>query len=345
MTGRERMLAVLEGRKPDRIPVFPNIHFGTARFGGMTIREFSNDAKRNAQCLIGACREFGYDAVKVGCDVTVEGEAVGSLVEFPEDNVPSVKVPFLKEPSIDKLWMPDPYKDGRMPMFLESTRIVAQTIGKDVFVTSLMQGPLNCASQIRGLENLLMDFYDRPQFVEELLSFAVQLGISFGKALIKAGADCLILGEALCSPSVISPNFYRKFVLAKEQELITSLRAAGAKHIDLHICGNINKILTGCTEAGANILDLDWMMNIKETLNAKEMREVGITGCGNLNPAGVLMSKNPEEVIQESKKLIEENKEGGRFILSAGCNMQPDSVPDNLRAMVVAVERYGFYSS
>ena len=345
MTGRERMLAVLEGRRPDRIPVFPNIHFGTARFGGMTIREFSTDAKRNAQCLIGACREFGYDAVKVGSDVTVEGEAVGSMVEFPEDNVPSVKVPFLQEPSIDKLWMPDPYKDGRMPMFLESTRIVSQTIGKDVFVASLMQGPLNCASQIRGAENLLMDFYDQPQFVEELLSFAVQLEIAFGKALIEAGADCLILGEALCSPSVISPNFYRKFVLAKEKELIGALRAAGAKHIDLHICGNINKILTGCVETEANILDLDWMMNVKEVLNTKEIREAGITGCGNLSPAGVLMSQNPEEVVQESRKLIEENKEEGRFILSAGCNMQPDSVPANLRAMVEAVERYGWYAA
>ena len=43
MTGRERMIAVLGGRTPDRIPVFPNIHFGTAHFGGMTIKEFATD--------------------------------------------------------------------------------------------------------------------------------------------------------------------------------------------------------------------------------------------------------------------------------------------------------------
>jgi uroporphyrinogen decarboxylase len=144
---------------------------------------------------------------------------------------------------------------------------------------------------------------------------------------------------------VISPNFYRKFVLAKEKELIGALRAAGAKHIDLHICGNINKILTGCVETEANILDLDWMMNVKEVLETKEIREAGITCCGNLNPAGVLMSKKPEEVVQEAKVLIEETKERGRFILSAGCNMQPDSVPANLRAMVEAVERYGWYAA
>ena len=54
MTGRERMLAVLEDRIPDRIPVFPNIHFGTAHFAGMTLREFASDGKKNAACLIKA---------------------------------------------------------------------------------------------------------------------------------------------------------------------------------------------------------------------------------------------------------------------------------------------------
>ena len=91
--------------------------------------------------MIGACQGFGYDAVKVGCDVTVEGEAVGSIVEYPEDNIPSVKIPFLQEPRIDMLRIPDPYKDGRMPLFVESTRIVSQTIGKEIFVASLIRGP------------------------------------------------------------------------------------------------------------------------------------------------------------------------------------------------------------
>jgi uroporphyrinogen decarboxylase len=343
MTGWERMMAVLESRIPDRIPVFPNIHFGTAHFGGMTIREFATDGKKNAACLIGACREFKYDAIKVGCDVSVEGEAVGSTVEYGKDTIPSMKVPFLHEPRIDRLRMPDPYRDGRMPAFIESTSIVSQTLGKEVFVASLIQGPLNCASQIRGIENVLLDFYDRPRFLEELLSFAVQIGIEFGKALIKAGADCIILGEALCSPAVISPSFYRDFVLGKEKELISALKGLGAKNVVLHICGDINKILAHCAETGANIIDLDWMMDMKKVIETKEIKEAGITVCGNLNPAGVLLSKNPEDVIFEAKRLIEENKESGRFILSAGCNMQADSVPENLRAMVEAAERYGYY--
>jgi uroporphyrinogen decarboxylase len=344
MNGRERIIAVVEGRIPDRIPVFPNIHFGTAHFGGMTLKEFATDAKKNAACLLKAYKEFKYDAIKVGSDVAVEGEAVGSIVQYPEDNVPMMKEPFLKEARVDALRVPDPHRDGRMPMFIESTSIISQEVGNEAFISSLVQGPLNCASQIRGTENLFLDFYDHPDFVNELLSFSVQIAIEYGKALINAGADCIIIGEALCSPSVISPSFYQEFVLEKDKELIKALRELGAKNVILHVCGNIRKILKYIAETGTNIIDLDWQMDVSEVLETKEIKDAGITVCGNLNPAGVLLADNPEEVILEVKKLIEENKEKGRFILSAGCNMSTDSVPNNLRAMVEAADRFGWYS-
>jgi uroporphyrinogen decarboxylase len=133
-------------------------------------------------------------------------------------------------------------------------------------------------------------------------------------------------------------------VLEKDKELIKALSELGAKNVILHICGDIRKILKFIVETGTNIIDLDWQMDVSEVLETKEIKEAGITVCGNLNPAGVLLADNPEEVILEAKKIIEENKEKGRFILSAGCNMTTESVPKNLQAMVEAVDRFGWYS-
>jgi len=345
MISRERINAVLQSKTPDRIPVFPNIHFGTAHLGGYKIRDFATDAKKNAACLIGAYKECGYDGIQVGCDVAIEGEAVGSKVDYPEDNVPSVNEPFLSDPKIDRLKMPDPHRDGRMPVIIESTRIVAREVGGKVFIASSVMGPLNCAAQIRGVENLLFDFYDRPSFVEELLSFAVQLGGVYGKAQVQAGSNCIIIGEALASPAVISPSFYERFVRDKEKLLIQSLRSSGAEHIILHICGDISAILAGCASTGTDLIDIDWMMDIGKVIENKEIKDAKITARGNLNPAGVLMNGNPEDVFFESKKLIEANKEKGRFILSAGCNMHPVSVPQNLKAMVKAAETFGQFSA
>jgi uroporphyrinogen decarboxylase len=341
MTGRERIEAVLASRVPDRVPVFPNIHFGTARFGGYTIKEFATDGKKNAASLIGAWRECGYDGIQVGSDVTVEGEAVGSRVNYPEDNIPSVIEPFLSEPRIDRLKMPDPYRDGRMPVLLESTRIAANEVGEKAFVISTVMGPLNLAGQIRGVENLMLDFYDRPGFVEELLDFSVEVGSAHGRAQMEAGAHGILIGEALASPSMISPAFFKKFIRDREKRLIQALRASGAKNTILHICGDIRRILADCAMTGTNLIDVDWMVDIGELIENEEMSRAKITARGNLNPAGVLLSKNPEDVIRESRKLVETNKGKGRFILSAGCNMSPASVPENLRAMVKAAEMFG----
>jgi uroporphyrinogen decarboxylase len=345
MTGRERIEAVLASRVPDRVPVFPNIHFGTARFGGYTIKEFATDGKKNATSLIGAWRECGYDGVQIGSDVTVEGEAVGSRVGFPPDNIPAVVEPFLSEPRIDRLKMPDPYRDGRMPVLLESTRIAVKEAGEKAFVVSTVMGPLNLAGQIRGVENLMLDFYDRPGFVEELLDFSVEVGSAYGRAQVEAGAHGILIGEALASPSMISPAFFKKFIRDRERRLIQALRASGAENTILHICGDIRGILADCAMTGTNLIDVDWMVDIGELIENEEMSRAKITARGNLNPAGVLLSKNPEDVIRESRKLVEANKGKGRFILSAGCNMSPASVPENLRAMVKAAEMFGGFSN
>ena len=103
MNGLERIRTVLNAKEPDRTPVFPLVHYGTARAAGYKIRDFSTVPEINARCLIHAYRECGYDGVQPSVAVMVEGEAVGSRVEYPEDNVPFVKEIFLKTPDVDLL--------------------------------------------------------------------------------------------------------------------------------------------------------------------------------------------------------------------------------------------------
>lgn len=346
MNGLERIRRVLKFEEPDRVPVFPLVHFGTAHVGGVKIKEFATDAKINADCLITAYRMCGYDGVHPGVDVTVEGEAVGSKVGYPEDNVPFVKEPFLKLADINKLEMPDPYKAGRMPMIIESTRICAQEIGKEAYICSCIMGPMNCASQIRGVEQLMYDFIDTPDFIEEFLDFATELEIRFGKALIDAGAHSFIIGEALCSPAFVSPQLYKKYIVPRHKKLISALFNYGAESTMLHICADTSPIMEDyAINTGTNIIDLDWQVDMAWAKNLPNVKKAGVTVRGNLNPAGKLFTGTFQEVVNESKLLIEKCAKGGRFILGSGCDVNPDSLPDNLKAMVDASKRFGRYST
>lgn len=344
MNGLQRIRKVLKFEEPDRVPVFPLVHFGTAHVGGVKIKEFATDAKKNADCLISAYKMCEYDGVHPGVDVTIEGEAVGSKVEYPEDNVPFVREPFLTLANINELEMPDPHKAGRMPMVIESTRMCAQKIGKEAYICSVIMGPMNCASQIRGVEQLMYDFTDRPDFVEELLNFATELEIRFGKALIDAGAHSFIIGEALCSPSFVSPQLYRKYIVPRQRKLISALFHSGAESTFLHICANTSPIMEDFAgNTGTNVVDLDWQVDMAWAKNLASTKKAGVSVRGNLNPAGKLFFGTPKDVINECKMLIEKCAKGGRFILGSGCDVNPDSLPNNLKAMMEASKRFGRY--
>jgi MtaA/CmuA family methyltransferase len=342
MNGLERIRTVLNGEKPDRVPVFPLVHYGTSHAAGYKIRDFSTDPGINARCLIHAYRECGYDGVQPSIAVMVEGEAVGSRVEYPEDNVPFVKEIFLKTPSVDLLTMPEPQKTSPMSLVIESTRLCAAEIGQEACIVPSIMGPLNSAGQIRGVENLMFDFFDRPDFVRELLDFTTEMGIRYGKALLDAGAHGIFIGEAMCSPSFISPTFYRQFVLSQQKRLIGALLEYGAESTILHICANTVPIMRPyAVETGTTIIDLDWQVNVAETLNSADMRQTKTLVRGNLDPANELLRGTPGDVMAASRKLIESVGKNTRFILGSGCAMNPDSLPANCKAMVEAAERYG----
>ncbi len=338
MTGKNRVEAAINFEEVDRVPVYPLNHFATARVAGYKISEFATDGKKMAKSLIAAYKMYGYDGVHPGVDVSVEGEAVGSKLRQPEDMTAFLVEPVLKEHGdLSKLEIPDPRKDGRMPVVVEATEICANEIGDEAFLSAWIMGPFNCASQIRGVEPLMLDIADNPRFVEELLSFCVDLLTEYGGALVDAGAVMINLGEALCSPNFISPKMYREIVVPHQKRLITNLKKRGASYTILHICGDIHPILEVNVATGASVLDIDWQIQIPRMIEQIDQK---LAARGNLNPAGSLLLGSSDEVMKECKKLIDENRKWGGLILGSGCDVARDTPHENIKAMVAASKKY-----
>jgi len=334
MTGKERILAAIRGKESDRVPVFPLAHYFTASVTGISVKDFATDADRMASALLAGYERFGWDGIQPGSDVAVEAEALGSELNYPEDAPPYVVRPALEDPArLAQLKPPNPLRDGRMPIIVGATRICAREAGKDAFIGPFMMGPLNCASQIRGVENLMTDILDRPEFVDALFDFCTAFLIDFGKALIDAGADAVFLGEALCSPRMISPRFYAGTVVPRQQRLICALKEYAPVRIALHVCGNVTKIMPAMIETGADILDLDWAVDMGA---AKRMCARRVAIRGNIDPATVLLQGTPELVYAKSREVIEAAGAGGGLILGSGCDVALGTPHTNMHAMVTA---------
>ncbi len=61
---------------------------------------------------------------------------------------------------------------------------------------------------------------------------------------------------------------------------------------------------------------------------------------GNVDPVGVLLKGTPEQVKAHCLACLEAMRGSDRFILSSGCAVSPLTPPENLRAMVEAVDEF-----
>jgi uroporphyrinogen-III decarboxylase len=92
------------------------------------------------------------------------------------------------------------------------------------------------------------------------------------------GSDTIGIGDAIASQ--VSPALYERLVLSKEKKLVHAIKQAGA-FVQLHICGDITHLLPGIAELDLDILDVDFMVDMRAV---RECIEPKTTLSGNLDP-------------------------------------------------------------
>src|SRR5690554_6502353 len=89
---------------------------------------------------------------------------------------------------------------------------------------------------IVGIAKLIMETYDDPQWVHQLLEILKARKLDFVKSLKGARYDLLELGGADASSTVISPKLLDEFVALYDSQLIQAVHEAGQR-IVYHTCG------------------------------------------------------------------------------------------------------------
>ena len=119
MNSWQRCMAAMNFEMPDRIPVVPQAFLVACRTAGYQIGQINKDGKLIAQTHLVSQEKFGYDGIVVDVDDATLAEACGAKVQFREDDVAVVdeSEPLLKSlKDVENLELPDPLKDGRLPV-------------------------------------------------------------------------------------------------------------------------------------------------------------------------------------------------------------------------------------
>ena len=122
---------------------------------GYTVRDAVTDGEVHARAILALNDRYPADACSVIMDLTVEAEAFGAHIVFPENEVPSVTDTLVHDLSeIEALKIPT-LEAGRIPQYLKANRIVAEALGdKPLFAGCI--GPFSLAGRLFGMTELMM---------------------------------------------------------------------------------------------------------------------------------------------------------------------------------------------
>jgi hypothetical protein len=144
------------------------------------------------------------------------------------------------------------------------------------------------------------------------------------------------------SNDFLSPKMFNELAFPSLKSLVDRLVAAGIQVV-LHCDGNWDLNLEKLRElpAGNCIVEFDGPSNI---FLAKEV--IGDRMCimGDV-PPDMLCLASVSEVDEYCHRLIEEVGKGGGYIMASGCEVPPNARPENVRAMLGSVTKYGYYGT
>ncbi|MGO9568061.1 MAG: uroporphyrinogen decarboxylase family protein [Desulfomonilaceae bacterium] len=332
MNSVERIKATVNFQPSDRVPVIAQVFGHAATVPGVALGEYVRSGKLLARCQIQALKQYDYDAVFALMDTSVETEAVGSVLTYRADQYPSVRTYALSDGAdLEGVSVPDPRRAGRMPELLEVVRVLRREVGDDVLVVGCVLGPMTLATQLVGIEAALYLAIDDPERFSRLMDFATEIIIRFGISQIEAGAHLPIVFDPSASPAVIPYQFFREMELPRLRKVFTSFNQAGAAANWLHIAGPAEPILSLYPQAGVDIANIDYEVNPLDAQRALPQ----ICLDGNIKPLA-FVEATPDVIADESSRLMSLFAERGGFIMSSGCEIPPESRPENIAAMVAA---------
>ncbi len=328
MTGRERVLAVLEGSETNSLPLMPITMMFAADRIGAKYRQYACDYKTLVEGQLRTAEEFDLDYVSCISDPAREAADCGARIEFFDDQPPAINEAsalLASKSDLASFRVPDPLGGGRMTDRVQAAALFKRRVRDEKLIEGWIEGPCAEAADLRGINVLMMDFYEDPTFVTDLLEKVLELGLRFAKAQVDAGVDIIGVGDA--AASLIGPQLYEEFVWPFEKRLVDGLHALGTR-VRLHICGNTRPILGGMGRLGCEIVDLDWMVPVAEARTAMGPDQVLL---GNIDPVAVLRNRTAAEVRAAICACHEQA--GMRYIVGAGCEVVRDTPLENVRAL------------
>ena len=300
---------------------------------GKTVRDAVTDGQVHYEAIKALYEKYPSAASCVIMDLTVEAEAFGAEVVFPENEVPSVTGRLLTdEAAIETLQVPDVNK-GRVPEYLKANRLAAEHL-TDRPVLAGCIGPYSLAGRLYDMSEIMMLIYINPDAAKMLLAKCSEFITNYCLALKEAGANGVVMAEP--AAGLLSNEDCQQFSSEYVKDIIAKVQD-DAFAVILHNCGNTGNCTQAMVYTGAMGYHFGNKIDMVEAL--KEVPADALA-MGNLDPVSVFKMGSAALMKKETMALLEATKDYPNFVLSSGCDTPPHTPFENIDAFYSTLDEF-----
>ncbi len=371
MTSRERIMTVIGGGIPDRVPIAPFIQ-----------QEFMSDyfKRGNTDRLIDACtaaEELGFDLI------TKQNQAMTPYFlrkNYPNwevdekrvvDNGMHYKITTIETPvktlkqvegapydkkiqegihyvttefmlsnqedfEIFAEYMPPPDEVHRQEV-IEQGKFARNFIGeRGINAPWTVGGVFNLVCEFVNIQNIIMDALIDREYYEAYMNLFTDIVAFDSECFAESDYDVVGMQGNMANGSLLSESYFRENVLPYELRAFSPVHESG-KPLLFHNCGSARNLLPAYKDLGLSIYETLAAPPEGDTdiLEAKKLfSDTPVILCGTFDQVNFLKKGSSKEIYDKAAEIMRKGKTGGKYIFAASDYIERNTPLENVKAML-----------
>lgn len=330
MTKREIIHSILEGQTTPYVPWSCGFTKEARakleeHFNSTDVEDILDNHLLKLGSDIGFFTDLGYDHVQ-----DVFGVVWDRSIDKDIGNVLGCILP---KPTLEHYTLPDPLNQR---FFAEIPSCIAR-FGDRFRVFQIGFSLYERAWTLRGLQNLLMDFYDYPDFVHTLLESIADYNIAQIQEAMKYEIDAVYFGDDWGQQRGLQmgPKLWHQFIYPVLRRMYSVVHAAG-KYVFIHSCGDVDEVFEDLIGIGMNCFN-PFQPEVMDVESLMEHYHGRLTFHGGLSTQRTLPFGKVENVRTETKRLLKMGAQGS-YIFAPAHDVEGDVPLENMLAFIELVQ-------
>jgi uroporphyrinogen decarboxylase len=259
-------------------------------------------------------------------DILILMEAMGAPLDFHEGKGPIFATTIQDRQSLDKLIIPDP--DEATGFVMETIRLLRKKL--QVPLIGFAGAPFTCATYLieGGSSKVFWEtkklMFTQPELFHALMEKITEATILYLQAQARAGAQALQLFDSWAG--VLAPCDFEEFALPYVQRILAALKSFDIPLI--YFANNGATLLEYSAQSGADVIGLDWRINIKDAIARVGRKAVQ----GNIDPFALLLPK--DKLKARIQRLLDDAGEAHGHIFNLGHGIHQHTPPEQAKLTV-----------